>query len=1080
MKKTLIVLLSVIVIGTVISQNIKKQSENVKLDKISFPIEAQIKIIEEMIMSYYGKSYENYEGIRSGIFKFKYDSKKNANKLYVVDSKNGKIIDEINIEKQRQTNGVENLVIADNEFNKLIPYEHGNITNSITTLTSLIQKTNILTDKNILENEEISSTYWKILNRTMTNYLDDQDGNDLDLFVQCRAGKIIPYDGGINSKLITVDNLAHSIVYFNTDFGSSGEDEPVNQVYGHGGQGTGEFFNPSGIALGREYESHGNYVYPVFIADYNNSRIVLLDYMINTSYSGLGSFDGFSVFKQVMFPNDVVYFKGEEAEDDKIWVSQTTFRSNTLLVYKTDGHLYNRFIGYKDDSSGTTFYFNASDEMRLGIYNQGFPAISFINKNRNALVTCLLNSDGSPNYFDSEDPENGGNIIIAEDIIHFPSSDPINSVSYQRTYSANNLWPNVWVTSPSNIHLFKMNKSAHLAYMASTYKPRNTTSNFNELLNTMTVDDYYNILTIEKWDYVYGIRKYWPYCDRYNDSLYNYCNDSLDVIRYKATFTNDCWLYMTAKRKKIDGSWEKVNIKRFNGSDVNDTFYVKYQLAGWNQNSSDLFIDLQLDLPIEDYALGNQVKVVVRMFPEYIYPIGNLSSSERVDKEYTAEVNKYCLPRPGGCPFLYYKDYNTNDYYADNNILSKSEYSGSNDITDRYKFIKTPKIEGTKMGLALVENESDNSSINMVKIYAVDYPSDKRVAITDNNYIILYDSSTVIASDSVILNGLQNITTNVNFHNPGVPVDRYKLDSIYAHFTYPSLSRLVTKTEQSNNSNNSLEKSRLSKDKTFGPGGPQPTIAFIGEIGNLFYPIATLKDTGGVLSSMSIYSNTTAKMFSRREKSSVVVLPLFFDSNKVDNFTIKWQSDYHLKTLGVTTIDYGNFFFNEIPMEKASFISSTLDSEITSSVTEIDTNFGLVNSSGIIKMNFDLSGLPSIPSHHLRAYVIEVNGHYSSPSDFSKDSKENTLPTIFSLSQNYPNPFNPITKINYELPKNTKVKIIIYDILGREVTKLVNNELKQAGRYSVEFDGKNFASGVYFYRIEAGSFVQAKKMVLVK
>lgn len=57
---------------------------------------------------------------------------------------------------------------------------------------------------------------------------------------------------------------------------------------------------------------------------------------------------------------------------------------------------------------------------------------------------------------------------------------------------------------------------------------------------------------------------------------------------------------------------------------------------------------------------------------------------------------------------------------------------------------------------------------------------------------------------------------------------------------------------------------------------------------------------------------------------------------------------------------------------------------------------------------------------------------------------------------------------------------MIYDILGREVIRLVNNEFKQAGRYTVEFDGKNFASGVYFYRIEAGNFVQAKKMVLVK
>ncbi len=90
------------------------------------------------------------------------------------------------------------------------------------------------------------------------------------------------------------------------------------------------------------------------------------------------------------------------------------------------------------------------------------------------------------------------------------------------------------------------------------------------------------------------------------------------------------------------------------------------------------------------------------------------------------------------------------------------------------------------------------------------------------------------------------------------------------------------------------------------------------------------------------------------------------------------------------------------------------------------------------------------------------------------------IPVGYLLEQNYPNPFNPVTKINYDLPKNSKVNLVIYDILGREVIRLVNNELKQAGRYVVEFNGQNYASGVYFYRIDVGDFVQSKKMVLVK
>jgi hypothetical protein len=89
-------------------------------------------------------------------------------------------------------------------------------------------------------------------------------------------------------------------------------------------------------------------------------------------------------------------------------------------------------------------------------------------------------------------------------------------------------------------------------------------------------------------------------------------------------------------------------------------------------------------------------------------------------------------------------------------------------------------------------------------------------------------------------------------------------------------------------------------------------------------------------------------------------------------------------------------------------------------------------------------------------------------------------PEDFALYQNYPNPFNPTTTIKYDLPKDVKVTIKIYDILGKLVVTLVNGELKKAGYYEAEFDGTSFASGVYFYRVEAGEFIQRKKMVLLK
>jgi len=90
-----------------------------------------------------------------------------------------------------------------------------------------------------------------------------------------------------------------------------------------------------------------------------------------------------------------------------------------------------------------------------------------------------------------------------------------------------------------------------------------------------------------------------------------------------------------------------------------------------------------------------------------------------------------------------------------------------------------------------------------------------------------------------------------------------------------------------------------------------------------------------------------------------------------------------------------------------------------------------------------------------------------------------SVPDEFALTQNYPNPFNPVTKIKYDIPEGTSVKLTVYDMLGREVTQLVN-EYKNAGSYEAVWNGFNQTSGIYFYRIEAGTFTKEMKMILVK
>ena len=108
----------------------------------------------------------------------------------------------------------------------------------------------------------------------------------------------------------------------------------------------------------------------------------------------------------------------------------------------------------------------------------------------------------------------------------------------------------------------------------------------------------------------------------------------------------------------------------------------------------------------------------------------------------------------------------------------------------------------------------------------------------------------------------------------------------------------------------------------------------------------------------------------------------------------------------------------------------------------------------------------------------------------SADTKEQSMdfkgnPDRFTLNQNYPNPFNPSTSIRFQVPLNKggfrglSVQLTIYDILGKEVEVLVNEQL-QPGTYSVEWNASNFASGIYFYSLTAGDFIQTRKMVLIK
>jgi hypothetical protein len=189
-----------------------------------------------------------------------------------------------------------------------------------------------------------------------------------------------------------------------------------------------------------------------------------------------------------------------------------------------------------------------------------------------------------------------------------------------------------------------------------------------------------------------------------------------------------------------------------------------------------------------------------------------------------------------------------------------------------------------------------------------------------------------------------------------------------------------------------------------------------------------------------------------------VLMAEFNSITNSDNVTLKWT----------TSLEQNNSGFK---IERK---------QLNSNWSEIGYVKGKGNSNILTQYSYDDKKL-SAGKYNYRIKQIDNNGNYKY---FNlKSTIDISVPTKFNLSQNYPNPFNPTTKINYELAQDSKVNITVFDILGREMIKLVNQEQK-AGYYTIAADSKNLASGTYFYRLIAkannNDYVITKKMNVIK
>jgi len=200
---------------------------------------------------------------------------------------------------------------------------------------------------------------------------------------------------------------------------------------------------------------------------------------------------------------------------------------------------------------------------------------------------------------------------------------------------------------------------------------------------------------------------------------------------------------------------------------------------------------------------------------------------------------------------------------------------------------------------------------------------------------------------------------------------------------------------------------------------------------------------------------------------------------EIDPSKVAWE-DGHLKNIesiapteeGTTIYSYGSDY--DINTLKGSMAGRSVGVLFQSSIYDYSS----------IVLSFPLFYTKQAQARQFLRYTLE--NVFNIPTGINDGSKEEKIKHNFYLSQNYPNPFNPSTTIKFTIPnvgdenfRPIQTKLIVYDILGREVKTLVN-EIKSPGTYEVKFDASGLSSGIYFYTLQSGTFIQTRKMTLMK
>ncbi|NWG29372.1 MAG: S8 family peptidase [Ignavibacteriaceae bacterium] len=407
-----------------------------------------------------------------------------------------------------------------------------------------------------------------------------------------------------------------------------------------------------------------------------------------------------------------------------------------------------------------------------------------------------------------------------------------------------------------------------------------------------------------------------------------------------------------------------------------------------------------------------------------------------------SDTKNYIVELVNSCPSCPTLAFNVGgEMTNDNPMLITSLSNPGVDVTDYYLLQNPITPVGNKINLRIHEPQTEHTWLDYVELIEAKIKSDELVAVNDEGEVINYKNNT--APFTVLLNGTTDITEILSSMDT-LDIDLNEGDII-------TIQRNIQAPENDGDGDLVL-------------GGTDP----IKDQESITLSLANTEDIEGEnpkLGDLTFFFRPNKSIIAKKLRN---LPPGNIEITINQELTLNYLTIVrNLKTARVNTL---------------SLLSAThqQSGDVKNLLTGIDQSYAEILPGDMINFEFQKGIIPA----EKREYILKSVGRYETDttSAFNKlagTGEENLIPKENKLYDNYPNPFNPITQIKYSVKENGLVTLQVYDILGKEVAALVNEE-KQAGTYTVTFDAGSMASGIYFYTITANNFQKTKKMLLIK